>query len=139
MQREILSRKFQFASLSNEINITDRDKDFIKNTISIIEQNCQNQDFNVSKLIEKSNLGRTVFYNKLKSLTGLSPVVFVRNIKLQIACKQLKENNCGVAEAAYIAGFYDTKYFTECFKKEFGVNPSEYKKREQTVFVIRGN
>jgi len=44
-----------------------------------------------------------------------------------------------VSEAAYATGFTDPNYFTYCFKKEFGVNPSEYKKREQTVFVIRGN
>lgn len=132
-QREILTRKFNSESYSTEIKITNRDEEFIKNTITLIEDNCQNPEFNVNELINKSNLGRTVFFNKIKGLTGLSPVEFIRKIKLQIACQQIKENKCGVAEAAYLSGFNDVKYFTTCFKKEFGINPSEYRKQEQPV------
>ena len=69
-----------------------------------------------------------LFFNKIKGLTGSSPVEFLRKIKLDIAKKHLKENNCGVAEAAYLSGFNDVKYFSKCFKKEFEINPSEFKK-----------
>jgi AraC-like DNA-binding protein len=84
-------------------------------------------------------MGRTVFFNKIKGLTGLSPVDYIRKIKLQIAREQIKENNCGVAEAAFLAGFNDVKYFTKCFKKVYGINPSEYKKGEHPIFKNSNN
>lgn len=132
-QREILIKKFNTGSYSKEIKITSKDEEFIRNTISLIEKNCQYLEFNVNDLIKKSNMGRTVFFNKIKGLTGVSPVDFIRKIKLQIAGKQIEENNLGVAEAAYSCGFNDVKYFTKCFKKEFGVNPSEYRKQGSAI------
>jgi signal transduction histidine kinase/ligand-binding sensor domain-containing protein/DNA-binding response OmpR family regulator len=138
-QRQIITKKLHYESFSTEVKITNKDEEFIKNTVNIIESNCQDQDFNVNELIVKSNMGRTAFYNKIKGLTGLAPVDFVRKIKLQIAKKQIKENNCGVSEAAYLAGFNDVKYFTKCFKKTFGMNPREYKKGEHLVFKNSNN
>lgn len=99
-QREIIRKKIGSKSFTSDIKITNKDEEFIKNTIRTIETNCENESFNVQELILKSNLGRTVFFNKIKGLTGSSPVEFLRKIKLDIAKKHLKENNCGVAEAA---------------------------------------
>jgi len=130
-QRAILIRKFKDASYISELKITNKDEEFLKKTIKIIEENCLNEDFNVSSLIEKSFLGRTAFFNKIKGLTGLSPVEFIRKIKLQIAAKYLEESDYRVSEAGYSSGFNSLKYFTKCFKQEYGVSPSEYKKNIQ--------
>ena len=128
-QRKILIRKFNDNSFTAELKITNKDEEFLKKIINIIAENCQEEEFNVNALIKRSLLGRTVFFNKIKGLTGLSPVEFIRKIKLQLAAKHLEENNCGVAEAAYLSGFSSVKYFAKCFKKEYGVTPSEYKKK----------
>lgn len=127
-QRAIIAEKFRSLAFSSSIEVTNQDEAFIKRVIKRIEENCQDPNFNVQELISHSNLGRTVFFNKVKGLTGLAPVEFIRKIRLDIAKKHLTENRCGVAEAAFLAGFSDVKYFSKSFKKEFGINPSEYRK-----------
>ena len=131
-QRAILTKRFHSKSYASDVKITNKDEEFIKNTIRLIETNCENQNFNVQQLITNSNVGRTVFFNKIKGLTGYSPVEFLRKIKLDIAKKHLETNNSGVAEAAYLTGFNDVKYFSKCFKKEYGITPSQLKKGNQS-------
>jgi len=128
-QREKLAVKFNSNSISSDIIITNKDQEFLKKVVKTIETNCSNESFNVQVLIKNSNLGRTVFFNKIKSLTGHSPVEYIRKVRLNIALKHISENNSGVAEAAYLSGFNDVKYFSKCFKKEFGHSPSELKKK----------
>ena len=83
----------------------------------------------MEQLVKECTLGRTCFYNKIKGLTGISPVEFLRKSKLRIAARYLSEPGYRVTEVAYLAGFKDVKYFTRCFKDEFGEIPSTYKKR----------
>jgi AraC-like DNA-binding protein len=63
-------------------------------------------------------------------MTGLSPVEFIRNIRLKHACRMLENQSTSVAEVAYKVGFSDPNYFALCFKTEFGTTPSDYRKRE---------
>jgi AraC-like DNA-binding protein len=67
-----------------------------------------------------------VFYNKVKGLTGLGPLEFVRKIKLKIAV-HLLEKGYNVSEVAYRTGFSDVKYFSRQFKAQFGFSPSKQK------------
>ncbi|TXI70897.1 MAG: helix-turn-helix transcriptional regulator, partial [Cyclobacteriaceae bacterium] len=61
-----------------------------------------------------------------KALTGLSANEFIRTIRLKRAAQLLEQNQLTVAEVTYEVGFNDLPYFRECFKKMFGVTPSEY-------------
>lgn len=79
--------------------------------------------------MELSDVGRTVFYNKVKSLTGMPPVQFLRQIRIKIAAKLLVTNEYNVSEIAYMTGFSDIKYFRKCFKTVFGLTPSAYKEK----------
>lgn len=74
------------------------------------------------------NTSKSTLYKKLKSLTGLNTSAFIRNIRLKAACRIMEEKgaNVRVSELAYAVGFNDPKYFSSCFKKEFGMLPSEY-------------
>ena len=64
----------------------------------------------------------------MKTMTGLAPNEFIRNIRLKHACRMLKSPNVSISEVAYSTGFSDPKYFTYCFKNEFGMTPREYQK-----------
>jgi AraC-like DNA-binding protein len=103
----------------------------MKNIVSIIEKNFSNPEFNVEKMVDISSYSRTVFYNKLKGLTGLSPVDFLRQTRLKMASDILVKTGRGVSETAFMSGFNDVKYFSKCFKQMFGVTPAEYKKTER--------
>jgi AraC-like DNA-binding protein len=70
---------------------------------------------------------KTTLYKKLKSLTDLSTSSFIRNIRLKAACKVMEENpSIRISDLAYHVGFNDPKYFSLCFKKEFGMLPTDY-------------
>ncbi|MBD0278757.1 MAG: helix-turn-helix transcriptional regulator [Bacteroidota bacterium] len=68
------------------------------------------------------------FYKKFKSLTGLTPVEFVRDMRLQRAKQLLDAGGNNVSEVAYEVGFSNPKYFSTCFKEKYHVSPSDYMK-----------
>ena len=98
--------------------------------MDFMEANMSNEDLEIESFAEKLCVSRAVFYRKLKSITGYTPVEFVRVIRLKRAIQLIKDNSFTVSELAYMTGFSDPKYFTRCFKKMTGMTPTEY--REQT-------
>ena len=75
-------------------------------------------------------MSRSSFYNKIKVLTGISPSDFVRQIRMNEAALLLKSRKYTVAEVSDKLGYGDPKYFTDTFKKHYGVTPSAYMKQE---------
>ncbi len=80
----------------------------------------------VETLAAEVGVSRPVLYRRVKSLTDLSPQQFLLIIRLNEAARLLRSGNANVSEAAYDAGFSDPKYFSQIFKKHFGVSPSQY-------------
>jgi len=74
-------------------------------------------------------LGRTVFYKKVKGITGHSPNEYLRIIRMKKAAELLISTNLTVAEVSYKVGINDPFYFSKCFKSQFGVAPSIYQKQ----------
>ena len=66
-------------------------------------------------------------------MTGMTPLDFVRNIKMKHACMMLLNRTQNISEIAYAIGFTSPKYFSKCFKEEFGVTPSEYLQKHDGV------
>ncbi len=129
-QREFVIRRYSEKKYvePDEIKITPKDDEFMKNIVSIIETNYPNPEFNVERLVELSTFSRTVMYNKVKGLTGLTPVDFIRQMRLKYAAGILKESDRNVSETAYLTGFNDVKYFSKCFRELFGISPKEYRR-----------
>lgn len=86
------------------------------------------KELNVDILCAAMNMSRTSFYNKIKALIGIAPAEFIRNIRMQEAALLLKSRCYTVAEVSDKMGFADPKYFTDTFKKFYGVPPSTYMK-----------
>lgn len=63
-------------------------------------------------------------------MTGLTTTDFIKNIRLKKSCDILRKGISNIAEVAYAVGFNDPKYFTKCFKREFGITPSEYLRKQ---------
>ncbi|RHE89214.1 hybrid sensor histidine kinase/response regulator transcription factor [Bacteroides intestinalis] len=101
------------------------DKEFLQQAIHCVEQHVQDSDFDIVQMASELCMSRSTLSRKLKVLTGLTPLDFVRNIKLKHACTLLK-TRMGVAEVAYSIGLSSPKYFSKCFKEAFGLTPSDY-------------
>lgn len=104
------------------------DKDFLDKVVSVIKSNMAEGDFDVVQLADALAVSKSSLYRKMKIATGLSPIEFIRNIRLKHGSQLLKNKSMSIAEVAYECGFSNPKYFATCFKEDFGVTPKEYQK-----------
>jgi signal transduction histidine kinase/ligand-binding sensor domain-containing protein/DNA-binding response OmpR family regulator len=114
-----------------KVDSNNPDEKLLESIYKELKKNLDNPDFNVHELSEKMNMSRSLFYKKVKMLTGVSPIEYIRSIRLQEAAQLLKTEQYKVYEVMYLVGFSDQKYFRQCFAKEFGYSPSEYIKTAQ--------
>lgn len=121
------------AMKPEEVTVEDKDTAFLLDVIEYIKANVSEPDLKVDDLSQNSGMSRTPFFKKIKSLTGMTPNDFIRNIRLNQAAKLLSDSDLGIAEIAYNIGFTSPKYFRECFKKQFGITPSEYMEQNRHI------
>jgi AraC-like DNA-binding protein len=109
--------------------VTSHDEDFIQKVLNKIEENIDNSEFTIEELSQEFTLSRSVFFKKVKSITGCPPGEFLRDIRMKRAAQILESGEFMVKEVSYMVGISDTKYFTKCFETKFGISPLEYKNR----------
>ena len=130
-QRKLLKQKFsndvEFDSRS--VAIEKQDQEFIDTVIAYVKDQMGNENFVLQDMYSELGFSKTVFYNKIKGLTALSPNQFVRTIKLKEAGNLLKTSNLSISEAAFKVGYTDINYFRTQFKKQFKMTPSEFIKQ----------
>ncbi len=119
--------KKQLVFEVKELNYTSIDEAFLQRAIDCVHRHLGDSEFDQQQFIDEMDSSKSTLYKKLKSLTGLNTSAFIRNIRLKAACKIAEEKqHIRISELAYAVGFNDPKYFSSCFKKEFGMLPSEY-------------
>lgn len=127
-QRKMLADKFReriiiSASPINEISLDDK---FMLKARSVVEAYLGDYRFSVENMADEMGLSRTQLLRKLKALTGMSPTDFIKNIRLGRAADMIKQKVDTISQIGYAVGFNDQSYFTKCFKKQFGVTPTEF-------------
>lgn len=103
------------------------DEQFLRKITQLIEESISDPELNVSELCARSGIGEKQLYRRLKQITGITAVEFIRSIRLKKAAMYLQQGQLTVSEIMYMVGFSNHSYFTKCFKKEYGVVPKEYK------------
>lgn len=111
--------------------ITPYDEQFMKKVMAYMEEQMDNAELTIDEFAEQLMLSRTIFYRKLKSIVGLTPVDFIREIRIKRAVQLIDSDEYNFSQVAYMTGFNDPKYFSKCFKKVIGITPSEYKERKK--------
>ena len=110
--------------------VTPYDEQFMQQVMSFMEEQMDNTDITIDDFANKLMLSRTVFYRKLKSIVGLTPVDFVCEMRIKRAAQLIERSEYSFSQIAYMTGFSDPKYFSRRFKKIMGVTPTEYKEKE---------
>lgn len=113
----------------DETGITSVDKKFLIRTLQTISDKISESSFNVEALAEKLAVSRTVLHKKVTSLTGEPPVELIKRIRLNTAAQLIEKKFGNITEIALEVGFNNPAYFSECFKKHFGVPPSHYSRQ----------
>ncbi len=111
----------------SDITITSLDEKLIAKAIRYVEENISRSELSVEEMSRELGMSRVHLYKKLLTITGKSPIEFIRVIRLKRAAQLLRESQMNVSEIAYEVGFNNPKYFSKYFKEEFGKLPSEYK------------
>ena len=101
---------------------------FLAKLLGVMDKQLDNNTLTVDDLVDEMGMGRTVFFNKLKSMTGLSPVEFIREMRIKRAAQLLEDRQYNITEVTYMVGMNDSRYFAKCFKNTYGVTPSEYRR-----------
>lgn len=128
MFESLVEKKKPVALSPSPLVMTSKDELFLKGVIKVVETKMADFDFNIDAVAESMAMSRTTFYKKFKSLTSLTPVEFVRDMRLQRAKQYLDAGGSNVSEVAYQVGFNNPKYFSTCFKEKYHVSPSDYVK-----------
>lgn len=108
-----------------------QDDSFMRKLLQVMNDNIENSELNIDMLASEFNMSRTVFFTKIKSLTGFSPVEFIREMRFERAAEYMRTTNMSISEISYQVGIDDPRYFSRCFKQKFGETPSDYKNKYQ--------
>ena len=118
--------KEQVEIKPNAMATTAIDEEFINDLMKQINDNLSDMSYSVEQLSNDMHMDRTTLYRKLLAISGLSPVEFLRSVRLKKAA-QLLEQDHSIADVAAMVGFGTVSYFSKCFKAEFNIKPSQYK------------
>lgn len=119
----------KYIAEPGKITISSMDEDLLKRAMEQIEKNMGNCDYNVDTFVSDMGIGRTLLYQKINDIVGMSIKEFIMDIRLKRSAQLLKESGLTIAEISDRTGFNNPKYFSICFKKHFELTPSEFKKK----------
>jgi signal transduction histidine kinase/ligand-binding sensor domain-containing protein/DNA-binding response OmpR family regulator len=103
------------------------DRKFMDRMMQLLEQELSNPQLNVDALGKELGFSRTAFYRKIKGLTDMSPVDFLRKYRLRRAAEMIREDADTLSNIAEKTGFASYSYFSKSFRNHFGLNPKDYK------------
>jgi signal transduction histidine kinase/ligand-binding sensor domain-containing protein/DNA-binding response OmpR family regulator len=131
-QRANLKESFRekLDPVPSRVSISSPDEELVDKALNVVEKNISKPEFSVVELSRELGMSRVNLYKKLSSITGKTPIEFIRVIRLRRAAQLLETGRISVSEAAYQVGFNNPKYFSKHFKSEFGVLPSELLQRK---------
>ena len=116
----------EVTDADNKPMMLEKDCRFLQQVEDILDKHLSDPEFTVDDFARMLNTGRTLFFKKIKSLTGYSPNEFVRMRRMQKAAELLKTYKYNVSEVSYMVGINDPFYFSKCFKAQYGTSPSKY-------------
>lgn len=127
--RQRIRQKFQSQTdfKVEDQHYSNPDELFIQSCIDKIKEHLDDNDFGREQLAKELLISSSTLYNKLRALTGQNISGFISSIRMKEACQILRrEPNIRINELAYRVGFSTPRYFSLCFKKEYGIGVKEY-------------
>ena len=130
----IETRRFLQEKFSKDYEVTKKidkpllstvDENFMNRILGVIEEHISEEEFSIENIATEAAMSRTQIYRKIKALTGKSPSVYLRSLRLSKAKQMIKRGEGTISEISYRVGFSSPAYFSRCFREEFGNSPSE--------------
>ena len=113
-----------FAFMASQINDATTAR-----ILKYVTDNIDTPDLKIDNIADAMGMSRSVLYTKIKQQLGMTPIDFVRHVRIMRACELLKDTDESLSSVAFAVGFSDAKYFSKVFKRETGIVPTEYRER----------
>ena len=127
IRREFKAQTVEESRLKAKTASPTADELFLQKAIDCVYAHLDDADFDRDAFASDMGTSASTLYNKLRSITGMNVSAFIRDIRMKEARHLAEtEQDLRVSDLAYKVGFKDPKYFSTCFKKEFGLQPSEF-------------
>ena len=105
------------------------DRKFMDKLVDLMEQTMDNGELVVDDLVRELAVSRSVFFKKLKTLTGLAPIEFIKEMRIKRAAQLIETGEFNMTQISYMVGINDPRYFSKCFKAQVGMTPTEYREK----------
>ena len=109
------------------LEMSPNDRKFMDKLVELMEQNMDNGELVVDDLVRELAVSRSVFFKKLKTLTGLAPIEFIKEMRIKRATQLIETGEFNMTQISYMVGINDPRYFSKCFKAQVGMTPTEYR------------
>ena len=129
-EREAFSKR-PFFSVDN-MQMNKADEEFMNKVIRIIEENITDDNFGVEKMADILCMSRSSLLRKIKTIFNLSPLDFIRLIRLKKAAEYIQEGKYRIGDICYMVGINSPSYFSKLFLKQFGMTPKDFEKQYQS-------
>lgn len=113
------------TTTEGELGMNQQDLQFMERLQQMVAENMRDEEFSIDILAEQMNMSRSSFYRKIKALTDMTPIEYLKMRRLEQAAQLLRQG-VRITEVAERVGFTSSSYFAKCFKSRFGVLPKEY-------------
>jgi AraC-like DNA-binding protein len=111
------------------VAVNKTDEEFLKKLNTTLMDNISENDLSVEMIAEKMGISVSTLYRKVKALTDLNSIEYIRLVRLKKAAELLSEGNYRINEISYLVGFSSPSYFATSFQKQFGVSPTQFSKK----------
>ncbi len=134
IRREFKAQTVEESRLKARVASPTADELFLQKAIDCVYAHLGDSEFDRDAFASDMGMSASTLYNKLRSITGLNVTAFIRDIRMKEARRLAQtQPDLRVSDLAYKVGFKDPKYFSTCFKKEFGLQPSEFLEKSNSL------
>ena len=132
IQAEVSLQTSTESETQTALHLSNPDQAFITRATEVVMQHLADGDYNRESFAKDMVMSESTLYNKVKATTGQTVIAFITSIRLKEAQRIIQSNpNILISDVATQVGFNTPKYFSKCFKKEFGVFPKEYAEEQK--------
>ncbi|MDR2473552.1 MAG: response regulator, partial [Tannerella sp.] len=127
LQNKFMSEPIPAIKTVKSLTTNEIDEHFLNKTLSLINDNINNEKLNISFLCRETALSRTAFFAKIKGITGQTPNNLITNMRLKKAANMLKCTGLPISDISVQSGFNSIQYFSKAFKQHFGLSPGDFR------------
>lgn len=127
----VIGRYNKRIKVFNQNNFETTKDRLIREVLLFLQTNYMNSDVTLEKVLQMCPMSRSSFFTVFKEMTNLTFINYLNNLRLNHAENLLRNTQVPVLDISLQSGYNNVSHFNHLFKREFGVSPSQIRKRNK--------